>query len=260
MQTNFQNLHHAITSSILFLKQNGRIIKTKEWQAIDSPDNMFEVYNLNWTAPVPLWKPELVELVKPDLPWADIHFKERVSGQPLNPGESYKEWPEYNSANEKFNDENFRKYKGKFAHTYMERMWPKRVNDYAQGSEMVVKQKGIRFNYGDLKDVAEQLKKDNSTRQAYLPIFFPEDTGATEGQRVPCTLGYLFYIRDGQMSIKYYLRSCDALRHFRNDVYLACRLLYWMWIEVDPEKNVKLGNLTMDIGSLHVFEKQKDMI
>lgn len=253
MQTNYTSIHIAIQQSIKFLKENGSINSTKYWQGISSPQDMFEVMNLNWTAPVPEDLIELRRECRPDVEWADIHFQERVGGEPLNPGESYKQWPGYKES--KFNDDNFRKYQGKFAHTYMERYWPKSFQKDGFG--------GIRFAYGDLHDVIILLSTDPLTRQAYLPIFFPEDTGATVQQRVPCTLGYLFYMRESKLHIKYYIRACDAKRHFRNDIYLTCLLLKWATDRLNEARGANIysvGNITMDIASFHVFEKERNLI
>lgn len=125
---------------------------------------------------------------------------------------------------------------------------------------------GIRYRYGDLNDVVSLLAKEPYTRQAYLPVFFPEDTGAHHGERVPCTLGYHFLLREGKLHINYFIRSCDYLRHFRDDVYLAGRLCQWIvhqlivkeaWTGATEQAlwgNVTPGTLTMFISSLHVFE------
>ena len=95
------------------------------------------------------------------------------------------------------------------------------------------------------------MKRSPLTRQAYLPVFFPEDTGAHHGERIPCTLGYQFMQRRNQLSIWYFIRSCDFTRHFRDDVYLAIRLLDWMRQEVGLGWG--RGDFHMIIASLHMF-------
>lgn len=178
------------------------------------------------------------DLIKPNLPFADLAFEERVSGIPMNPGEAWKSWPWAQSANRHRSNE-------VFEHTYQERYWPK-------GDNRV----GIRFHYGDLDDMVKQLAHDPLTRQAYLPVFFPEDTGYTG--RKPCTLGYLFLMRNNMLDITYYIRSCDLYRHFRDDIYMTIRLLLWVLNkcrELNPDvwRQVMPGCFRMDIGSLHVF-------
>ena len=142
-----------------------------------------------------------------------------------------------------------------YDHNYMERFWPKLAGNASQPHQ------GIRFSYGDLADVVAQLQREPLTRQAFLPIFHPEDTGATAGQRVPCTLGYHFIIRENKLHMVYYLRSCEIYRHFKNDVYMAMRLGQWVRNQVfnlranrDLSLNApEMGSLTMHITSLHGF-------
>lgn len=60
------------------------------------------------------------------------------------------------------------------------------------------------------------------------------------------------------MDIVYYIRSCDLLRHFTDDVYMACRLLQWVVTVLNsyddpPEDVIVPGELVMHISSLHYF-------
>jgi thymidylate synthase len=97
------------------------------------------------------------------------------------------------------------------------------------------------------------------TRQAYLPVWFPEDTGIGDGGRKPCTLGYHFLVRNDRMHITYHIRSCDFVRHFRDDIYLTARLVWWMIDRLTEDHDhhfwsgVKPGMFVMHIASLHMF-------
>jgi len=228
------------------LYEQGHIVKSQKWQGIDSPDNTKELVNVIFNMDM-----EAVESInndiRPHAEWVDAHFWERVSGKPLNPGESFKLWPFY-KRNPK--DDIFRKEE-EFSHTYMERIWPK----YAGKDHSHLSRKGIRFNYGDLNDLIILLMHDDTTRQAYLPIWFPEDLWAARlDERVPCTLGYDFIIRGGMLYMNYYMRSCDALRHFRDDIALAYLLAKYVRDRVNYK--LKLGMLTMVIKSFHCFEME----
>lgn len=181
--------------------------------------------------------------VKPNLPWAEDHFQERVSGLPLNPPPSEAWWPYAQQGNAEHKD-------GKlFSHTYPERFWPQHA-----GFENHLNV-GIRYQYGDLGDLVALLKQEPLTRQAYLPVWFPEDTGNVPGVRVPCTLGYHFMVRDNKLTINYFIRSCDFRRHFRDDVYMAIRLAEWVINSVwGPEHtSAMMGKFNMVIPSLHCF-------
>jgi thymidylate synthase len=220
-----------------------------------------EVPNLSIGSWIPRIVEELQEQVQPSLPWAEDHFLERVGGKPLNPGKEYKNWPWYKGEE----GEGVEKHKvaGQFSHTYMERYWPKQAG-FKKSNPLP--RRGVRFEYGDLDDVVNLLARSPHTRQAYLPVWFPEDTGVVHGERVPCTLGYHFFLRSNRLHVVYYIRSCDAVRHFRNDVYLTCRLVQWVqqavrtqscWEGVEKAlmwEHVKPGTLTMHITSFHCFK------
>lgn len=137
----------------------------------------------------------------------------------------------------------------RFNHTYMTRLWPRRLDS---GSVLY----GHEGEYGDLRTLVDMLAWEPDTRQAYIPLYFPEDTGL-EGRK-PCTLGYQFIMRENQLHIYYPLRSCDFVRHWADDCYLAVRLLLWVLDECrqcNPKdwEGIKPGSYTMHCTSLHVF-------
>lgn len=201
------------------------------------------------------------EVVQPNMPWAEDHFSERVSGMPLNPPPSEQWWPFARAGNAEHK-------KGEmFSHSYPERFWPRMANvgntiEYSQ-RVVAVPHVGIRFEYGDLWDLVVILKKNLMSRQAYLPVWFPEDlTAATQGERVPCSMGYHFMMVDGRLDCVYTMRSCDIVRFYRDDVYMAGRLLQWVCSKVELElaqqgagsaAQVWPGKLVVHIDNLHCF-------
>jgi hypothetical protein len=228
------------------------IIDTGEWQAIQGAPQarMAEVEDITFRIYIPIPIADLQTDLKPNLPWAEDHFQERVSGKPFNPPPSSAWWPfavQGNAAH---------KQNEKFSHTYPERLWPLYAGqaqemDWDSSMETPFVMHGIRYDYGDLSDVVELLKARPGTRQAYVPIWFPEDGWAAgHGLRVPCTLGYHLLLRNNKLKIVYYMRSCDFLRHFRDDVYMAARLCQWVAEKIGAEP----GALVMHISSMHVFE------
>lgn len=236
------------------LYNNGYVVKTEKWQGIESPDDMWETMNHSFQFFIPETIKELISEVKPNLEWADEHFEERVGGLPLNPPPSHVRWPFAQKNNSQFGGES------KFSHTYPERIWPR----YASEESNTV-MKGIRFEYGDFSDVMDLLLREPFTRQAFLPIWFPEDTGSSHGERVPCTIGYHFMRRGDHFHLVYFIRSCDYIRHFRDDIYLACRKLMWLLDilkerDFDRWKDVKPGYFAMHIVSLHCFNKEKGIL
>ena len=168
-------------------------------------------------------------------PWADAEFLERVTdpflrapdgelSEPhfINPGKAWelrKEvWTEY-------------LHNGKMAYTYNELIW----------------------NNDQVTKVINRLKEDPDSRQLWISLWSPErDPDLLGGvSRVPCSLGYCFQVRDGQLNLHYVMRSCDFATHFRNDVYLAIKFLEW----VAAQTGYPVGSFTHTIFSLHVYNK-----
>jgi hypothetical protein len=250
----FGRISDAILWTKECLKDYGRTVKTERWQGIPSPDDMFEYLFHSFKAEIPVGVDQLVKEARPNLPWADEHLTERTGGIPLNPPPSHVNWPFAQKNNEKFGGNT------KFSHTYPERIWPKFASEDSDK-----KLSGIRYEYGDFDDVIDLLQREPYTRQAFLPIWFPEDTGSVHGERVPCTIGYHFIRRNNYLHVVYYIRSCDYIRHFRDDIYLACRKVQWSIEKLkekdyDNWKDVIPGYLSMHITSLHCFNREREIL
>lgn len=235
----------AVDNMIRVLLYSGQRVDSNNWQATEAPGSMLEVSGLYVNMSMEgsrLEYASLAEATGADLPWAEHHFQERIGGKPTNPGETYKSWP-YCPDFADYLDED-----GKFSHTYQERFWPEKKNRWGPG------------NWMDIKD---RLAKDLTTRQAFLSIWHPEDQSNND-VRVPCTIGYWFRLREVKgdcafhLDITYLIRSCDALRHLRNDVYMAQRLAQDMMDHLhSKEIFVVPGTMSMWIGSLHCFENDR---
>lgn len=273
----FLNPKQALEQIHHYMKIQGRLVQTERWQAKDirsTPGSqMVELLHYPLAMKLPtedlnFYRKELY----PNLPWADNHFEERVCGYPINPGVEWANWPWAGKASESLDS------RGQFNHNYMERYWPKlaylghgiatetpeefreEVLGGDDPSMAFLSMGGLRHEYGDLENLLCLLRKEPDTRQAYFPVWFPEDTGDVHTGRKPCTLGYHFIVRDGKLDITYYIRSCDYYRHFRDDVYMTIRLGLWILhqlresqVDNDYWDNVTLGRLVMNITSLHMF-------
>lgn len=253
LHPNFESAIARVDSS---MQHQSRRVHTERWQGIpiaDRPEaEMVEL--LSWDFRVPMMNQPLEQYqndIKPNLPWADEHFEERVCGKPINPGKTWLKWPWAQTA------KNFQDAKGRFEVNYMERYWAGDWFEDTPKPGINSTLTGIRGRpYGDLESVVDLLAHEPLTRQAWLPIFFPEDTGG--GGRVPCSLGYYWIMRGGFLHVFYPIRSCDFYRHFRDDIYLTVRLTRWLLEQLKerapkPWADVRLGYYSMWIGSLHLF-------
>lgn len=271
----FGHIFQQIRDDLLFSQP----VDIGEWQSQKIETPMREIEGVIFDMYIPDTRVSLVNAVRPRLPWAEDHFQERVSGQPLNPAPSEAWWPFAKKSADDTNADH--KSEGEaFSHTYPERMWAGHAwNDesdspleittlpFFNGMEDVIKPHGLRFDYGDLGDIVNQLAKAPHTRQAYLPIWFPEDTGAVHGKRVPCTLGYAFSIRRGVLNCSYFMRSTDLLRHFQDDIYMAGRLMQWICEQINivsgyenSSQGLEPGTLTFHTTNMHIFEPDVDLI
>lgn len=251
MKTEPLSVKVALYQSINYLMNQGTMQTAKKWQAIDSPDVMLEVSDLFLSMRMPDSIEELAKQTQADLPWSEDHFQERINGLPLNPGFQYQNWPYYKPEvdNEKFRAEG----QGLFSHTYMERFWPN-TDLYGTGA--------MPYKYGNFDDLVDRLVNDPGTRQAFFAIWHPSDQ-SNNGVRLPCTIGYHFTLRNGELNVTYLIRSCDALRHYRNDVYMTIRLaqhVLGLLIQRLEDPTLSLGLMNMWIGSLHCFNSQKGLL
>lgn len=270
----YPNFSSAISSVKNSFRDLSVLVHPQRWQGMDVSQkkemSTYEILNHSFMVPINVIDPSdlslslttLAEDIKPNLPWADDHFLERVGGQPLNPGVEWANWP-YASSADRF------RQGGQFTHSYMERMWPKYAGKTPGGIIKDIEvpgnhvqldrpNRGYRYELGDASDLVNQLAFEPDTRQAYLPIWFPEDTGAIHKGRLPCSIGYHFIMRRKRLHVVYQLRSCDFVRHFRDDVYLTVRLLLWVLEgcrRLNPEawNDVLPGMYTMHITSFHMF-------
>lgn len=262
----FQDLQGDIMARM----RNAPLVHPPRWQSVDVSDKphlaTYELLNYSFGLDMPTEDLNFYrKAILPNLPWADDHFtKERVGGDPLNPGQEWKNWPYTKSADTHRRGEIF-------DHSYAERYWPKHAGmtegGILESDHQPITNQGIRFAYGDLDDLVTILAHEPLTRQAYLPVWFPEDLQAcVEHKRVPCSLGYHFIVRENKLHIIYYLRSCDFMRHFRDDIYMTLRLSLWVLDQcrlAAPEMSwseVKPGSITMHITSFHIFKADHGVI
>lgn len=241
MTGTFPEVHDWLTIQL----SQAPVVYVGEWQAISAglpQEETIELEDVSFEIPIGGSDTDsFAAEIGPNLPWAEEHFLERVSGLPWNPPPSHVRWPFAQSGNDGHMDQT------KFSHTYPERFWPRSLLP-----------DGIRYGTGDLSSLVRILQQRLGSRQAYLPVWFPEDLHAAEfGQRVPCTLGYHFLIRNNKLKIVYYIRSCDFYRHFRDDVYMAGRLAQWVATQLE---NIEAFKLVMHVSSMHIFKAEKTLI
>lgn len=164
------------------------------------------------------------DIVGKDLEWCQKEFGERIN-QTSNPGQAWKlrenVWEEF-------------MVDDKMDYTYSERM------------------------FYQIQKIVNELKINPDTRQAIIEVHNNQlDIDSIGGKkRIPCSMFYQLMIRKNfdnipYLNIIYVMRSSDFYTHFKNDIWLACELKDY----VAKQLSITPGNLTMFIGSLHIYKK-----
>lgn len=223
----YQSAYEILSEAFRDLHEMGIITRPKTYQnkVIEGKDEMI-------TKEIVMYSYALLGLPDPDnlfifegpnaRTWADAEFKERVDPTSGNPGEAWEirkdVWEEFLTPD------------GRMDYTYSERL-----NDYT-----------------GLDQAITLLRKDPDTRQAWIPIFWPEDLTVAGGKnRIPCSLGYQLLLRDGKLNLIYIQRSADAVKHWGNDIYLAHRMMKY----AAGLLRVGEGTLYHTITSLHSYKR-----
>jgi thymidylate synthase len=172
-------------------------------------------------------RPDYGDIENLDVEWVKEEWKDRLTGN-LNPGKAWKQRPEvWTQFLEKPN--NYPHTFGKFAYTY-----------------------SVRMGGNHLQRLIAELKLHPESRQLWLPVWDRNVDETRRGiHRVPCSLGYWFVQRRGELHLTYMMRSCDYATHYPNDIALASIMQHY----VAKETGYTVGTFTHFVGSFHVFEK-----
>ena len=118
----------------------------------------------------------------------------------------------------------------------------------------------VNSNYGwqwgrnnQLDKCIEQLKKDKSTRQAWISIFDGKEKDMYQFD-TPCTLAVGFYVLpvdESKLNMTVTMRSNDLIYGFCNDQYCFSKLQEL----VAAELNMEVGDYYHFAHNLHIYEK-----
>lgn len=212
-------------------KLEGEYRFVKELMGVD-----FRISNplLDWEGAVSYLFRDKTEAEK-ILRYCEQEIKDRTSGKPLNPGNSYKIRADYWS--------NFLEGDQKFSYQYAERLW---TND--------------QFNA-----VIDCLRNDSGTRQAVLSMWNPDKDMVPSklggGNRIPCTLSYGFLIRNDRLHCVYHMRSSNFFEHLPIDLICTAGMMEYIVKQLkDTYPNLKVGSLSYLGNSLHGFKWSLDRV
>lgn len=110
-----------------------------------------------------------------------------------------------------------------------------------------------KYNFNQLEQIIELLKKDNYTRRAVLNISDPK-INRIETKDMQCTIAIQFLLRNNKLEETVYMRS--------NDVYFGLPYDYIFFVSlgkyVAKQLNVELSLYTHHSTSMHMYLKDED--
>jgi thymidylate synthase len=108
---------------------------------------------------------------------------------------------------------------------------------------------GPRVKY-QMQPVIDKLRKDPNTRQAVVTIW-KEDDLFNESKDYPCTLNFVFAIRNGKLCMKTHMRSNDIWWGWTYDVVQFTQLQ----LTVANVLGLEAGPYTHYVNSLHLYNR-----
>lgn len=109
---------------------------------------------------------------------------------------------------------------------------------------------------GQIQAVIERLHRDPYSRQACCTILQKDEAVNVSLMHIPCNVFLQFLIRDNEMTLIVASRSSDFVTGFSIDT------VHWQFLlkYVANSLRVTPKNVAYNIGSLHVYEKDLDVI
>ncbi len=122
----------------------------------------------------------------------------------------------------------------------------------------------VESNYGlyifgeNWEWVVTELESDPESRRAVISIYSNNHKHSNDKDH-PCTMSLQFLIRNEHLHLIWNMRSSDLVFGFCNDMFCAGMILQLMLNDLD-EMDLRLGNITFNLGSLHIYERHFKMI
>ena len=122
----------------------------------------------------------------------------------------------------------------------------------------------VESNYGlyifgeNWEWVVTELESDPESRRAVISIYSNNHKHSNDKDH-PCTMSLQFLIRNEHLHLIWNMRSSDLVFGFCNDMFCAGMILQLMLNDLD-EMDLRLGDITFNLGSLHIYERHFKMI
>ena len=153
-----------------------------------------------------------------------------------------------------------------------EREWASRMDRFSSDTEFRFVRRGGNLSFADdpgytyrermweegqLDKILGLISERRETRQAVLMIYNPSrDVDRLSRGRIPCTIGYQFFIRSGALHMVYMMRTADLVNIFAADLYMAEKLKGYF----SERLSVLKGDLSVLVNNLHVYREDMNRL
>jgi len=104
------------------------------------------------------------------------------------------------------------------------------------------------------QSVITQLREDPDSKRAVIQIFDSTELSIPENPDVSCTLGIQYLLRENALHSIGFMRANDVYRGLVSDIFSFTMLQELMANQLD----VEVGSYTHMVGSLHLYDKDRD--
>lgn len=180
----------------------------------------------------------ILEILNPSL--ENINFPYRHISTKYSDAELEWYWKAHNSCDEI----------GKFAKMWLNLTDDGKTNNSAYGYILFKK-----YNFNQLEQIIELLKKDIDSRRAVLNISDPTINRITT-KDMQCTIGLQFLIRNNKLNMTVYMRSNDVYFGLPYDYIFFESIHQYIFMRLkECYSELKLGSYTHIATSLHMYNR-----
>lgn len=115
--------------------------------------------------------------------------------------------------------------------------------------------------YGDriasqMRSVARKLLSDHDTRQAIVTLWDPSLDNEKDKHDYPCTIAFVFAIRNNGLDMNIFMRSSDAWLGIPYDIFQFAQLQATLALNL----GYAIGTLRLTTASLHIYESDVETV
>jgi thymidylate synthase len=109
---------------------------------------------------------------------------------------------------------------------------------------------------GQFDVMVDRLRKDPDSRQAVTTIWNPQFDTLSHKRDYPCTLSFMFRVRDGRLNMTTTMRSNDVIKGVGYDFFQFTRVQ----LALASCLGIQPGSYVHFAGSLHLYDSDRELV